>query len=168
MTSSLFILRHLPSKTYYGTRRSLRNRRTTNTFPISAENVDIRPRYNIIGFERLQDAIMVADSIATYRTIHIKNPNDKVICLYPETQILVDSVEHDLWVTETNLTNLKKQLKNRNIAVRIVYEIQISDKGDLVVQFSELTFEDEQLTNYDFIDPLENNLLMEYKKNEDE
>ena len=155
---SLFILLHLPSKTYYGIRRNYRYHRNTNTLPLSTDNVYIRPVYNIVGFERFQDAIIVADSIATHRIVHRKNPNEHVICLYPESQILVDAVEHDLWVTETKLSNLKRMTKNRNIGVQIVYDIKTSDKGDLVVQFKELDFENDRYTNYDFIDTLEKNL----------
>lgn len=171
MSSSIFILRHIPSKTYYGTRRSCRHRRTTNALkgiPASVDHVDIRPHYNLIGFERFQDALMVADSIATHRTIHMRNPNDKAICLYPDTQIHVDAVEHDLWVTETKLTELKKMTKNRNIGLRIVYEINISDKGDLVVQFNELELKNERHTNYDFIDTLEHNFDLRYDGHEDD
>lgn len=162
---SLFILKHLPSKTYYGTRRSFRKRGPHDALPVATKNVEIRPHYNIIGFERFQDAIIVADSIATYQTIHRKNPIDQAICLYPETQILVDAIENELWVTETNLNDLRKKMKNRNIGVKIVHEIKISDLGDLVVRFSELEL-DEQHTNYDFIDSLENNLNLQYDEDQ--
>lgn len=155
--SSLYVLRHLPTNTYYGTRRSLRQD-ASDISPKSYSGVHIRPSYNVVGFERFTDAIMVADSIATHRSVYDRNPDDMTTCVYREHNILVDAIDHDLWVTEVKKNDMIERLMKYNLGFRIVHDINVSDKGNINIEFKELSLKDDKLTNYDFIDILENNL----------
>ena len=156
---SLYVLRHIPTNTYYGTRRrSIRS--TYDVLPKSYSDVHIRPLYNIVGFKKFKDALMVVDSIATHRSVYYENPKDRTICIYNDNHFLVDGIEHDLRVLEVKMTEIVQKTRRYNLGLRIINDIDVSDKGDINVKFKELSLDDDNRTNFDFIDSLESNLYI--------
>ena len=87
MSDSIYLLRHLSTNTYYGIKKHNNHNKHQNFVSTSTFDSDsvsqpsqvspMFPKYNVVGFKKFTDAVVVADSIATYRTLHSnKNPDD--------------------------------------------------------------------------------------------
>jgi hypothetical protein len=159
-SSPLFLLLHIPTNTYYGTRSGLRRwgGRSGNTHqrPMSIRGTTMRPRYNIVGFERFADANHVANSVATYRSVYCENPSERGICLYTDGHLLIHAIEHDLWITEVERNDFLERSRHFNLGLSIVHEISPPDiTGNITVHIREYTPESDRHSNFDFVDSLE-------------
>jgi hypothetical protein len=106
----MFVLRHLPTQTYYGIRE--------------CEGA----RFKILAFTKYEHADQIGKSLATFHHVHNKNPPIETICYMPPHFRIRDGLDSDIWIASVNNENLN-HFNQYNLDVMIINDIMDHNKG---------------------------------------
>ena len=115
----MYVIRHLPSKTYYG---------VYDNCKVSTSNS------KVILFRKYKDAKKIADSLVTYYDKHKLFPDMNKLCYYDKSSsIYKDSLDSDLWIYYVNKNEFMKNNCFWNVGSMILEKI---DGSPLVCKVS--------------------------------
>lgn len=149
--NSVYVIRHLPTKTYYGIYQSP----SKSMYPHHSNH----KRQSIVCFQKFSHALKVGDSISTYMNIYNDNPSMDKLCVFSDKSIINDALETDLFIAQVDVNEFIKETRTRNLGMFIIEDIvETTDK--IVVDGKELVYSTfEHLSNStDFQSILESDL----------
>ena len=137
----MYSIYHLTSHTRYG-------------ITIGKDN-----RFHICYFKKYRDALHVGNSIATYRYIHKKKPQDDKLCICYKKSILKDALNEDLWIDKldySDIYELKDEYSKYNMDIMLIKNIEIkNDDEEIYIDAERISTSSNSLLDTHFIKKLE-------------